>query len=37
MAALTALLVLERIAPRNWPVSGASGALLAAGGVWLAV
>jgi predicted metal-binding membrane protein len=37
MAGLTALLVLERIAPRNWPVSGVSGALLAAGGVWLAV
>ncbi len=37
MALVTGLLFAERAAPRGWPVSSVSGALLAAGGVWLAV
>ena len=36
MAAIAALLVLERAAPRRWPVSAAAGALLVAAGLWLA-
>ena len=37
MVLVTALLVAERVAPRNWPVSAVSGALLAAGGAFLAL
>jgi len=34
MALLTALLLLERLAPRRWPISSASGILFAASGIW---
>jgi predicted metal-binding membrane protein len=35
MVLVTALLVAERLAPRQWPVSSLAGALLAGAGVWL--
>jgi predicted metal-binding membrane protein len=34
MALLTALLLLERLAPLRWPVSSVSGVLFAASGIW---